>query len=67
MTILGCNNFDVGQIVFFFNMNFVISPFIQFLKTIILILGIIIIYINYYSWESTNNKYEVYILILLLI
>jgi NADH-quinone oxidoreductase subunit N len=67
MTILGCNNFDVGQIIFFLNMNFVISPFIQFLKTIILILGIIIIYINYYSWESTNNKYEVYILILLLI
>jgi len=67
MTIIGCNNFDVGEVVFFLNFNFIISPFIQFLKTIILILGIIIIYVNYYSWETTNNKYEFYILILLLI
>jgi len=50
MTIFGYNSFDVGQVVFFFNFNFIISPFIQFLKTIILILGIIIIYINYYNW-----------------
>ena len=67
MIILGCNSFDVGNVVFFLNFNFVISPLIQFLKTIILIFGIIIIYINYYNWESTNNQYEVYILILLLI
>ena len=49
MIILGCNSFDVGDVVFFLNFNFVISPLIQFLKTIILIFGIIIIYINYYN------------------
>jgi hypothetical protein len=67
MTIFGYNSFDVGQVIFIFNFNFIISPFIQILKIIILILGIIIIYVNYYNGELTNNKYEIYILILLLI
>lgn len=67
-TIFAYNNASIGDnIIYFLNVNFVISPFIQFLKIVILFLGMMVIYINFYFSESQNHKFETYILLLLLI